>query len=83
MSAEFKPEEFADRFSEQVMDLVERRARAGKTHEVSKPEEELPASGGADIIDLTELLKRSLKDGGPRDSKPRESRARRGGTRAA
>jgi len=79
MSAEFKPEEFGDRFAEQVMDLVERRVKAGKTHEVTQPQEELPAEGGADIIDLTELLKRSLKDGKPRG----ESKVRRRGTRAA
>jgi DNA end-binding protein Ku len=71
MSAEFDPAQFTDRFSEQVMELVARRAKAGKTHTVSEPEEDLP-QGSADIIDLTELLKRSLKDG-----KPRESAARR------
>jgi DNA end-binding protein Ku len=64
MSGEFKPEDFTDRFTEQVMALVEKRAKAGKTKTVSEPEEELP-EGGADIIDLTELLKRSLKGGKP------------------
>jgi DNA end-binding protein Ku len=63
MSAEFEPQQFTVRFREQVMELVAKRAKAGKTHEVSEPEEELPAERGADIIDLTELLKRSLKDG--------------------
>jgi DNA end-binding protein Ku len=77
MSGEFKPEEFTDRFREQVMDLVDNRARAGKTHAVTEPEEALP-EGGADIIDLTELLKRSLKDG-----KPREGGRSRRGSRAA
>jgi DNA end-binding protein Ku len=78
MSGEFNPEDFTDRFSEQVMELVARRAKAGKTHAVSEPEEELPK--GADIIDLTELLKRSLKDK-PKPS--RESKPRRRGSRAA
>jgi DNA end-binding protein Ku len=64
MSGEFKPEDFTDRFTEQVMALVEKRAKAGKTATVTEPEEELP-EGGADIIDLTELLKRSLKGGKP------------------
>jgi DNA end-binding protein Ku len=63
MSAQFEPEQFTDRFKEQVLELVAKRARAGKTHAVTEPEEQLPAQGGADIIDLTELLKRSLKDG--------------------
>ncbi len=58
MKGEFEPEEFSDRFREQVMDLVAKRAKAGKTEEVIEPEEEAPK--GADIIDLAELLKRSL-----------------------
>jgi DNA end-binding protein Ku len=78
MSGEFRPEEFTDRFSEQVMDLVAKRAKAGKTHAVTEPEEELPQGGGADIIDLTELLKRSLRDGKPREARAsRESKPRR------
>jgi DNA end-binding protein Ku len=71
MSADFDPAQFTDRFSEQVMELVARRAKAGKTHAVTEPEEDLP-EGGADIIDLTELLKRSLKDGKPRESAARK-----------
>jgi len=78
MSAGFDAGEFADRFSEQVMELVGRKAKAGKTYEVTEPQEQLPQGGGADIIDLTELLKRSLKDGKGREGKPR-----RRGTRAA
>jgi DNA end-binding protein Ku len=66
MSGPFKPGRYSDRFRSQVMALVARKAKAGKTHEVVQPAEEAPASGGADIIDLTELLKRSLKGGKPR-----------------
>jgi len=61
MGGEFRPEKFEDRFRGQVMELVARRARAGKTEEVVEPEEELPR--GADIIDLTDLLRRSLGGG--------------------
>lgn len=72
MSGEFNPKDYADSFAEQVMDLVAKKAKAGKTHEVTEPEEEMPASKGADIIDLAELLKRSLKDGKPaRAAKPK------------
>jgi DNA end-binding protein Ku len=52
------------------MELVARRAKAGKTEEVVEPEEEMPR--GADIIDLTELLKRSLGD----RHKPRKAGAK-------
>ena len=63
MSGDFEPGKFEDRFREQVMELVARRAKAGKTEEVVEPEEEMPK--GADIIDLTELLKRSLGERKP------------------
>src|SRR5690606_2432058 len=42
MSGEFEPEQYVDRFKEQVMALVARRAKAGKTEEVVEPEEEMP-----------------------------------------
>lgn len=75
MSGEFQPEDFSDRFSEQVMALVEKKAKAGKTRDVVEPEEELP-EGGADIIDLTELLKRSLKGGDKPKAKAKATRRR-------
>ncbi|HYF17422.1 MAG TPA: Ku protein, partial [Ramlibacter sp.] len=43
--------------------LVEAKAKAGETAEVHSVEKQ-PAGGGADVIDLTELLKRSLQGGG-------------------
>ena len=43
------------------MKLVDKKVKAGKTETVVQPEEEAPA--GAEIIDLSELLARSLKGG--------------------
>jgi hypothetical protein len=43
------------------MKLVEKKVKAGKTETVVQPEEDAPA--GAEIIDLSELLARSLKGG--------------------
>jgi DNA end-binding protein Ku len=62
MSEPFKPEKFADRFKEQVMALVEKKAKAGETETVIEPEEEAPAKT-ADVIDLAELLQKSLRGG--------------------
>jgi len=73
MSGRFQPGKYQDSFRAQVMALVARKARAGKTHAVTQPEEQMPAQGGAEIIDLAELLKQSLKGG-----KARPARARRG-----
>ena len=63
MTGEWKPEEFKDEFKHAVMKLVDKKVKAGKTETVIQPEEEAPDHGGAEVIDLTELLQRSLKGG--------------------
>ncbi|QRY77666.1 Ku protein [Pseudomonas sp. PDNC002] len=63
MSGSWQPEDYEDSFSEEIHRLVEQKAAKGKLAEV--PQVEAKGSGeGADIIDLTELLKRSLKGDG-------------------
>ncbi|MDM0078487.1 Ku protein [Variovorax sp. J2P1-59] len=62
MSGEWKPGDFKDEFKQEVMKLVAKKVKAGDTETVIQPEEEAP-SEGAEIIDLTELLARSLKGG--------------------
>jgi DNA end-binding protein Ku len=64
MSADWTPDDYRDSFEDKVMALVERKARAGKLEDVPV-EGEAVAARSADIIDITELLKRSLagKDG--------------------
>ncbi|MDB5894159.1 MAG: Ku protein [Rhodoferax sp.] len=61
MSGEWDPKDFKDEFKQVVMGLVEKKVKAGKTETVVQPEEEAPS--GAEIIDLSELLARSLKGG--------------------
>ncbi|VTU18326.1 putative DNA repair protein YkoV [Variovorax sp. PBS-H4] len=61
MSGKWDPEDFKDEFRHQVMKLVEKKAKAGKTETVIEPEEQAPES--SNVIDLTELLQRSLKGG--------------------
>ena len=62
MSGKWNPDDFKDEFRIQVMKLVEKKAKAGEGKTVVEPEEEAPQSGGK-VIDLTALLKRSLKGG--------------------
>lgn len=78
MSGAFKPSDYTDRFKEQVLALVARKAKAGKTHAVVEPQEDAPAAG-ADIIDLTELLQRSLRG----DGKSAATKARPKATKAS
>jgi len=61
MSAKWNPDDYRDEFKDAVMKLVDHRVKAGKTETVTPLEEEQQNQGGAQIIDLTELLKRSLK----------------------
>ncbi|MFJ1299129.1 Ku protein [Pseudomonadota bacterium AL_CKDN230030165-1A_HGKHYDSX7] len=60
MSAPWDPDEFKDEFKDAIMSLVEKKAKAGEGETVWEPEEEAP-SAGDNVIDLTELLQRSLK----------------------
>lgn len=75
LSEPFKPQQFTDRFRAKVNTLVARKAKAGKTHAVEPAEQPPEESGGAQIIDLTELLKKSLRGGKPRAAKTGRSRA--------
>ena len=59
MSADWQPDEYRDSFQDKIRALVAKKAKAGKIEDVET------AEGGeerksADVIDLTELLKRSL-----------------------
>jgi len=63
MTTDWHPEQFTDKFKDQVMALVEKKAEAGDTETVLQPEEEAPPAKSADVIDLAELLQRSLRGG--------------------
>ncbi|MDB5966379.1 MAG: Ku protein [Polaromonas sp.] len=70
MTATWKPENFKDEFRDAIMRLVDQRVKAGKTETVTPLEHvDEGGAGGAQIIDLTELLKRSLKKPGDRGAR--------------
>ena len=62
MSGKWDPEQYKDEFKAAVMGLVAKKVKAGKTETVLEPQEETPAYAD-NVIDLTELLQRSLKGG--------------------
>ncbi|SFU27986.1 DNA end-binding protein Ku [Polaromonas sp. YR568] len=69
MTGKWKPDQFTDSFKDDIMALVKRKAKAGKLENVVQPDEtegaeETEGRSGAKIIDLTELLQRSLRKGG-------------------
>ncbi|KMT54465.1 non-homologous end joining protein Ku [Pseudomonas fildesensis] len=59
MSADWQPDEYRDSFQEKIMALVAKKAKAGKIEDVES-QEGSEERKSADVIDLTELLKRSL-----------------------
>jgi DNA end-binding protein Ku len=69
MSGHWSAEDFRDDFHGAIMKLVEAKAKAGETETV-QPMEEAPEAGSADVIDLTELLKRSLRGGSRAAARP-------------
>ncbi|TKJ73100.1 Ku protein [Pseudomonas sp. CFBP13509] len=73
MSAEWQPEDYRDSFQEKIMALVAKKAKAGKIEDVES-QEGSDERKSADVIDLTELLKRSLA-GKPTTKKPAAKKA--------
>ncbi|MFL1389960.1 Ku protein [Pseudomonas tritici] len=59
MSADWQPEDYRDSFQEKIMALVAKKAKAGKIENVESSTDGEERKS-ADVIDLTELLKRSL-----------------------
>jgi DNA end-binding protein Ku len=84
MSTHWDPDRFHDSFTEQVMALVHEKAQAGETERVVKREPAEAKAPASNIIDLTELLQRSLRRGGKDAQKaPARSAAASGETRAS
>ena len=79
---EWNPSAFHDEFREKLEQVVQEKVKAGEGEHIMKPlegEEEVKTS--ADIIDLTELLRRSLRKGGGKaeeaEEKPKPAASRR------
>lgn len=60
LAADWEPDLFHDEFKEQLAELIEAKAKAGKTISIAKPEADEAQSPTADVLDISELLKRSL-----------------------
>ncbi|KTT24303.1 DNA repair protein [Pseudomonas oryzihabitans] len=82
MTEQWDPAQYHDTFKDNVMSLVERKLKDGKLEAVA--EEPAAEDSGADVIDLTELLRRSLggkrKDKDPEPPKAKSASRRRSST---
>ncbi|CAD6552656.1 Non-homologous end joining protein Ku [Paraburkholderia hiiakae] len=82
MSTDWNPETYRDTYRDAILELAERKVREGKAHELTHVEAPAPARRSADVVDLSELLKRSLGKRRASDErapprKPVSKRARR------
>ena len=86
MTGKWNPDDYADKFTTAIHALAAQRVKAGKTEKVTPLEDAGAASTGSNVVDLTELLKKSLatrKTGGdattraPRRRQQERRRARR------
>jgi DNA end-binding protein Ku len=72
MSDTWDPAAYHDTFHDDIMTLVERKVREGKTEEIDEVEAPRETRRSADILDLSELLKRSLGGGKGRSGASRK-----------
>lgn len=76
MSAEWDPQAYHDSFKQQILDLVQKKIKAGQTASVTPIEPQESTGTSATIYDLTELLQRSLNKGGQAAKTPEKSSTR-------
>lgn len=62
MTGKWNPEDYADTFQDKIMALVDKKVAEGKIENIEQEARD-ESRKSADIIDLTELLKRSLGQG--------------------
>jgi len=60
MTGPWNPKEFEDTYNEDLMARIEEKIKRGETHVLTKPEAEAAEGRTAQVIDLMELLKRSI-----------------------
>src|SRR5688572_20116305 len=74
MEEKWKPAQYKDTYREDLLKRIEEKVKAGQTEEITQPEKE-KAAGGADVIDLMALLKKSVE--GKKSPKKSTGRKRR------
>ncbi len=62
MTADWRPQDYQDEFTVAIRKLIDRKVKAGEAQTV-EPLEEVPTQDQGNVVDLTELLKRSLGGG--------------------
>jgi DNA end-binding protein Ku len=64
MAEEWQPAKYKDTYREDLLKRIEHKVKAGQTKEITQPEKEERPAGGAEVIDLMALLKKSVESKG-------------------
>ena len=59
---DWKPEKYKDTYHEDLLARIDEKVKAGQTEEITQPAEKAPRErGGAEVVDLMTLLKKSVE----------------------
>jgi DNA end-binding protein Ku len=61
MSGEWNPEKYRDEYREDLLELIDKKVKTGKT-KVVEPQEKRPARREGKVVDIMHLLKRSVEE---------------------
>jgi DNA end-binding protein Ku len=78
MTEPWKPERYHDEYRDELLAFIRKRGRAGKLAAALEPEEAEPRRARrAEVIDIADLLQKSLAQAGPRRKREEHHRPRR------
>ena len=84
MTEKWKPEQYKDTYTDDLLARIEKRIKAGETHAITPAGEEGEPRRGAEVIDLVSMLRRSLEKKGKsaaNDEEAEEARPKRAAAR--
>jgi DNA end-binding protein Ku len=61
MADEWRPARYRDTFRDDLLRRIKEKVKKGETEEITEPEKEPRAAKGAEVIDLMQLLKKSIE----------------------
>ena len=73
----WRPEKYKDTYREDLLRRIDEKVKAGQTEEITPPAKEAGTRGGAEVIDLMALLRKSVEKKPARPERPRRPKARR------
>lgn len=82
MAEPWRPQQYRDSYRDDLLALIEKKVKAGKTHAITKPERTEREPGASNVVDLVELLQRSLRgQGGSAGKRGKNAKTRDGEAR--